>query len=71
MVTNKDDGWPKWSNKVLGDLKEHRAKYEKLSDQIVDIRLELAVLKTKATIYGGTAGLVFSAILTFIVKHLI
>lgn len=71
MSLHENDGWPAWSNKVLGDLKDFSAKYEKLSDQVTELKVEFAVLKTKATIYGGAAGVVISGVVTFLAKYFV
>ena len=69
MSPENNNGWPEWSNKVLGDLKDLNDRFAKLSEQVVDLRIKLAILNTKATLWGGGAGIIVSGIVTFIIKH--
>lgn len=76
MTTNNNkNGWNEWSNKVLGDLKDLKETYKEILRDIKNLEIEMAIIKTKAAIYGALGGaittIIFGAILTYIVKSLI
>lgn len=71
MNTNNkynQNGWNEWSNKVLGDLKELKASYKELLDDITTLKIEMAIIKTKAAIFGAIGGSIFSGIIILILE---
>lgn len=50
------DPWNQWSKHVLTELQRHNTALEEVVRELGDIRVEIAVLKTKAAIWGGIAG---------------
>ena len=61
------NGWEKYQLMVLKELQTHSDALKKLDGDMVQLRVELATLKTRATIWGATAGAVppiFVAVLT-------
>lgn len=57
-------GWSEWQRYVLAELKQLRRDYKALDEKLDRITVEMAVLKTKGTMFGALAGIVASAIVT-------
>lgn len=85
MVDDKGSGWNEWANKVLFDIerldKEHKdvcnqldKSYKDLQESINLLRIEIAVIKTRAGMYGAiwgaVVGLVTTVIAAVIIKHI-
>jgi len=54
----KTNGWNEWSRHVLAELIRQNEVIERLTDKCEDIRIEVAMLKVKAGIWGFAAGAV-------------
>ena len=63
------DTWGAWSNHVLAELKRAHEEREDLRRILTDVRVELATLKVRASIWGGLSGFVV-AIVTAIAQVL-
>ena len=70
MSEEKSNGWEKWSEKVLGDLKEFNSNIKEIQKEITELKIEMAVIKTKATIIGAIAGSVFAGLISLVAKLL-
>lgn len=57
------DGWSRWQNFVLEELKSLKGWMLELSKEQRNLRIELATLKAKAGLWGAAAGMVPVAIL--------
>ena len=69
LMDGRGNGWNEWSKHVLAELERLNEQYEKITNEIQrvnsrnlkvvqDLRVELATLKVKASIWGATAGMV-------------
>ncbi len=85
MTDETKNGWNEWAKKVLFDIeridKEQESiynrvdkSYRELQDSINSLRVEIAVIKTKAGIYGAIWGAIVGMITTIIaaaiIKHI-
>jgi len=85
MTDETKNGWNEWAKKVLFDIerldKEHKDVCDRLDKSYKDIheainllRIEIAVLKTRAGMYGAIwgaiVGLVTTVIAAAIIKHI-
>lgn len=53
------DSWAQWANHVLAEISRAHKEREELRSLITDLRVELATLKIRASLWGaGTGGLV-------------
>jgi len=64
------DNWDEWSKYVLKELERQDEFAKVLSDKVDELVQEVAVLKIKASIFGGLAGAILSAILSIIVYYI-
>lgn len=69
--TQQIEDWAYWSKKVLSDLEDLNKKSDEINKDIIDIKVEIAILKTKAAIWIAAASLVFSTAATLIGKLVI
>jgi hypothetical protein len=84
-MTDEQGDWGTWARRVLGDIerldKEHKDVCDRLDKSYKDIheainllRIEIAVLKTRAGMYGAIwgaiVGLVTTVIAAAIIKHI-
>lgn len=67
MTSDKNNGWSEWSNKVLSDLRQFRDDIKEIYEIINDLKIEVAVAKAKAALWGAIAGLIISPILSGII----
>ena len=58
MDPPRGNGWDRWENLVLAELKELKDGQTRLEDGQVLLRIDVAKLKVKAGLWGGIAGLV-------------
>ena len=49
-------GWSEWANRVLSEQERNEKDHGEFRDKFEEIRVELAVLKTKAAMIGFIAG---------------
>ena len=49
-------GWNEWQRYVLAELKELRRDYKALDAKLDTLAIEMAIIKTKGTIFGAIAG---------------
>lgn len=68
MTSDNKNGWNEWSNKVLGDLKDLKQLYKELANDITELKIQLAIIKTKAAIYGALGGTIVGAAMTALIK---
>jgi hypothetical protein len=57
IMTGTDNGWREWSRYVLKQLESLQEHNEKMSAQIDELRLELAVSKLKSGFWGAISGI--------------
>lgn len=84
MVEDRD-GWNEWARRVLGDIerldREQKniyasvdKSYKDLQEAINLLRIEIAVIKTRAGMYGAiwgaVVGLITTVIAAAIIKHI-
>jgi hypothetical protein len=60
------NGWDQWSRHVLAKLDKLDENYCRLDKRLQDIRIEVATLKVKASVWGALAGLVPAAIVVIL-----
>lgn len=63
------NGWNEWSRHVLAEQKRLNECFEKLATKVEEIRIEIAMLKVKASLWGGITGIIVS-LLTIYLKIL-
>ena len=65
------DGWNEWSRHVLSELERLDGGIQKLVEISNSIRVDIATLKVKASIWGAISGIVIvltSVLLQFFLK---
>lgn len=64
------NGWDRYQIMVLEKLDGHDKLLEKINDQIVDVKVEIATLKVKAGVWGAVAGAIptIAALLFYLFK---
>lgn len=73
------NGWPTWSKLVLSEIERLQTELDKANVRLAltreqdlpALRTEIAVLKTKAVIFGAIAGIVSSALASAILNYFI
>lgn len=66
--------WDKWSKHLILTLERLEDNQEKIYGRLNDLTVEVAILKTKASMAGGIAGAIVAlavSIITAFVVHLI
>jgi len=53
-----DDGWSEYQRLVLAELKRLDASIQACQNELAEIRLGLAVLRTRAVSWGAVGGMV-------------
>jgi hypothetical protein len=56
------NGWNEWSRHVLKELERLNTNYENLQEEISLVKIEIAMLKVKAGVWGLVAGAIPVAI---------
>ena len=51
-----NDGWNEWSKHVLKSLERIDTDLQRVEKGVNEVKLEIAMLKVKASIWGGLAG---------------
>lgn len=64
MGSTEEDGngWDQWKKLVLSELKDLKSGQAEFRDDVQSLRVDMAVLKTKAGVWGALAGAVPVAI---------
>lgn len=57
MTKDEGNGWDEWRNHVLLKLKDLQEAEKETQSQIKGVMTEVALLKLKASLWGGFAGL--------------
>jgi len=67
----ENNGWNEWSRHVLSELERLSENYEKMNEKLGTIKSEIAMLKVKAGVWGGIAGVLFvvSTLIVLILKN--
>jgi uncharacterized membrane-anchored protein len=66
-INNKygnNNNWNEWSNKVLSDLDQYNQDIQNLYEKINELKIELAVMKAKAAVWGAIGGVCISAVIS-------
>lgn len=63
----KLNGWNEWAKKVLSDIEDQKRDIGKLFDIITELKVEIAILKTKAFFYGAIGGVIGTIIAGLII----
>lgn len=71
MTSDNKNGWNEWSNKVLGDLEELKQLYKEITNDITELKIQLAIIKTKAALYGAISGTVVGVVLTALIRFIV
>ena len=58
MNPSESDGWQQWSKHVLIELKRLNHDLEKMNTTLGEVKLEIAMLKVKAGMWGAFAGMI-------------
>lgn len=69
MQPGDNNGWSEWSKHVLIELKRLDADMKTANAQLSEIKLEIAMLKVKSSLWGALSGAASMAIFWF-VSHL-
>jgi hypothetical protein len=64
------NGWNEWAKAVLTDLEELKAASIRTNEEVIRLRIEMAVLKTKAAVFGVVTGTVVTIIANIIISFL-
>ena len=67
MVDDKD-GWSEWAHRVLGDIERIDRQNKDILLEISALRIDVAILKTKAAFIGGLWGTIMGVIVGIVVK---
>jgi hypothetical protein len=67
MVDDKD-GWSEWAHRVLGDIERIDRQNKDILLEISALRIDVAILKTKAAFIGGLWGTIMGVIAGIVVK---
>jgi hypothetical protein len=70
MPPEYESDWIEYKQRVLRELEDLNKKYDKLDDKINIIITDIAVLKTKAWIFGVLGGGIVTGVFEFIVKYI-
>ena len=57
-----ENGWEEWRKFVLNELKRLSTCYETLDEKMTKMMVEIGMLKVKAGVWGGLAGLISVAV---------
>lgn len=57
MNPTTENGWREYQRLVLSQLEAHTEELKELGIQLTRIEVKIAVLETKAAVWGGSAGL--------------
>lgn len=68
---NGNYSWVEYRQLVLSEISGLNSSVEKIRDDQVKIKLDIRGLQTKATVWGGIAGLVVSGIISIVVGLLL
>jgi len=66
----EDDGWAEYKKLILSELTRSNERLGKIETELVDIRQEISVLKTKMYFGSATVAVIISIGMTFL-DHLI
>ena len=66
MDEARTDGWEEWGKHVLKEQERQNDCIAYLTEQIASMRVDVAMLKVKAGLYGGLVGVVTAGIPTII-----
>lgn len=66
-MEREENGWKEWRKYVLNTLDKLESRIEKNEDEIVQNKINISNLLTRAKIYGSLSGFIVSAILSLIV----
>lgn len=58
----EENGWKEYQKLVMKELTDNSTMIELLRRDITALRVEIAMLKTRAAIWGGIAGMVLAII---------
>ena len=58
MIPLGENGWSEHQRMVMDRLDESRAQLHLIRDDMVKLRVEVAILKTKAAVFGASAGFI-------------
>jgi hypothetical protein len=64
------NGWNEWAKAVLTDLEELKASSIRTNEEVIRLRIEMAVLKTKAAVFGVITGTVVTIIANIIISFM-
>ena len=59
------DGWEKWQEHVLAELKRLNENYETIDCKVDKVCVDIAGLKVKSGIWGAVAGAIPASIIAF------
>lgn len=62
-------GWAEWSQWVRKGIEELKDKVEKVHAEVIEQRVELAVIKVKLTLWGFVGSSVATLLINFLFHH--
>ncbi len=62
MPPQEGNGWGEYSKLVLQKLQDHETLLKDINEALIQVRVEIAMLKVKSGVWGAMAGAVPSAI---------
>ncbi len=70
MGTSMNETWNNYKALILSAIETNSEKLEKLAEDINEIKVEISVLKSNASMWGAVAGFIISTIITIIASVL-
>ncbi len=64
------DSWNEWSKFVLKELERLNDCYDRISKDVSDMKMELAMNRGRSSVWGAVAGLVGGVLMSFIARRL-
>lgn len=66
-MAQEENGWKEWRKYVLNTLDKLESRIDKTEDEVVQNKINISNLLTRAKIYGSISGLIVSAVLSLAV----
>lgn len=65
-----DAGWEKLNQLLMDTLNEYKKQVSALTEELNSLKVQVAILQTKAAFWGAGAGIIAGAIITLLIKYL-
>jgi hypothetical protein len=64
------DSWNEWSKYVLKELERLNDCYDRISKDVGDVKMELAMNRGRSSVWGAIAGLVGGILMSLVARRL-